>query len=222
MSLVLTAPTAASSPDPTCLSRRRSSGRSAGALGGVFHVFGGLVLGGLSWTVGVAGKFILNTLGGLIRLLIPASWAKDGLQVMHWIVAVPDYAGHDHDPQRPRHVRVRGDQRAPRPVHVGRRRAAAADARVRDLTRRARRRAARRRSRRTRPRAGGGARVLPVVVVAGSRRGQPDHAIRARPAAGQPRHLQAHAVRGRRRRARRLAADRPVPDGRDRICAARR
>jgi hypothetical protein len=59
----------------------------------VFHLFGGLVLGGLSWTVGVAGKFILNTLGGLIRLLIPASWAKDGLQVMHWVVAVPDYAG---------------------------------------------------------------------------------------------------------------------------------
>ena len=51
------------------------------------------MLGGLNWTVGVAGKFILNTLGGLIRLLIPASWAKDGLQVMHWIVAVPDYAG---------------------------------------------------------------------------------------------------------------------------------
>ena len=56
-------------------------------------MFGGLVLGGLTWTVGVAGKFILNTLGGLIRLLIPASWAKDGLQVMHWVVAVPDYAG---------------------------------------------------------------------------------------------------------------------------------
>ena len=62
-------------------------------VGGVIHVIRGLVLGGLSWTVGVAGKFILNTLGGLIRLLIPASWAKDGLQVMHWIVAVPDYAG---------------------------------------------------------------------------------------------------------------------------------
>ena len=59
----------------------------------MFHLIGGVVLGGLSWTVGVAGKFILNTLGGLIRLLIPASWAKDGLQVMHWIVAVPDYAG---------------------------------------------------------------------------------------------------------------------------------
>ena len=62
-------------------------------VGGVVHAIRGLVLGGLSWTVGVAGKFILNTLGGLIRLLIPASWAKDGLQVMHWIVAVPDYAG---------------------------------------------------------------------------------------------------------------------------------
>src|SRR5581483_10136037 len=68
-------------------------GPVGGALGGVFHLFGGLVLGGLNWTVGVAGKFILNTRGGLIRLLIPASWAKDGLQVMHWIVAVPDYAG---------------------------------------------------------------------------------------------------------------------------------
>jgi hypothetical protein len=64
-----------------------------GFLGGVFHAIAGVVLGGLNWTIGVAGKFILNTLGGLIRLLIPASWAKDGLEVMHWIVAVPDYAG---------------------------------------------------------------------------------------------------------------------------------
>jgi hypothetical protein len=63
------------------------------ALGGVFHLLGGLALGGLTWTVNVAGKFILNTLAGLIRLLIPASWAKDALGVMHWIVAVPDYAG---------------------------------------------------------------------------------------------------------------------------------
>jgi hypothetical protein len=64
-----------------------------GFLGGVFHAIAGVVLGSLNWTVGVAGKFILATLGGLIRLLIPASWARDGLEVMHWIVAVPNYAG---------------------------------------------------------------------------------------------------------------------------------
>ena len=63
------------------------------AFGSVFHAIAGVVLGGLNWTVSVAGKFIVNTLGGLIRLLIPSSWAKDGLAVMHWIVAVPDYAG---------------------------------------------------------------------------------------------------------------------------------
>src|SRR5581483_479177 len=91
--LVLTAPTAASVAGPHLLTAPAVLGPIGGALGGVFHLFGGLVLGGLSWTVGVAGKFILNTLGGLIRLLIPASWAKDGLQVMHWVVAVPDYAG---------------------------------------------------------------------------------------------------------------------------------
>jgi hypothetical protein len=63
------------------------------AIGSVWHAVTGVVLGALNWTVGVAAKFILNTLGGLIRLLIPRSWASDGLQVMHWIVAVPDYAG---------------------------------------------------------------------------------------------------------------------------------
>ncbi|MGH2927907.1 MAG: hypothetical protein ACRDL8_06870 [Solirubrobacteraceae bacterium] len=68
-------------------------GPVGGLVGDVFHAIAGVVLGGLHWTVAVAGKFILATLGGLIRLLIPASWAKDGLQVMHWIVAVPNYAG---------------------------------------------------------------------------------------------------------------------------------
>ena len=93
MSLTLTAPTAALVAGPHLLVAPAVLGPIGSALGGVFHLIGGLVLGGLNWTVGVAGKFILNTLGGLIRLLIPASWAKDGLQVMHWIVAVPDYAG---------------------------------------------------------------------------------------------------------------------------------
>ena len=61
--------------------------------GSVLGALGGAVLGGLKWTVGVAAKFLLATLGGLVKLLIPASWAKDALGVMHWIVAVPDYAG---------------------------------------------------------------------------------------------------------------------------------
>ena len=93
MDLTLTAPTAAFAAAPHLLVAPAVLGPIGSAIGGVFHLIGGVVLGGLSWTVGVAGKFILNTLAGLIRLLIPASWAKDGLQVMHWIVAVPDYAG---------------------------------------------------------------------------------------------------------------------------------
>ena len=91
--MMLTAPTAAFAAGPHLLVAPAVLGPIGSAIGGVFHLIGGVVLGGLSWTVGVAGKFILNTLGGLIRLLIPASWARDGLQVMHWIVAVPDYAG---------------------------------------------------------------------------------------------------------------------------------
>ena len=61
--------------------------------GSVLGALGGAVLGGLNWTVSVAAKFLLATLGGLVKLLIPASWARDALGVMHWIVAVPDYAG---------------------------------------------------------------------------------------------------------------------------------
>ena len=90
---MLTAPTAAFAAGLHLLVAPAVLGPIGSAVGGVFHLIGGVVLSGLNWTVGVAGKFILNTLGGLIRLLIPTSWAKDGLQVMHWIVAVPDYAG---------------------------------------------------------------------------------------------------------------------------------
>lgn len=68
-------------------------GPVGGLIGSVVHAVVGVVLGGLHWTVGVAGKFILATIAGLVRLLIPASWAHDGLEVMHWIVAVPNYAG---------------------------------------------------------------------------------------------------------------------------------
>jgi hypothetical protein len=61
--------------------------------GGALSSIGGAVLGGLKWTVGIAAKFVLATIGGLVKLLIPTSWARDALGVMHWIVAVPDYAG---------------------------------------------------------------------------------------------------------------------------------
>ena len=91
--LLLAAPAAALADGPHMMLAPALLGPVGGLIGGVFHAIAGVVLGGLSWTVGVAGKFILATLGGLIRLLIPASWARDGLEVMHWIVAVPNYAG---------------------------------------------------------------------------------------------------------------------------------
>jgi hypothetical protein len=93
VSMLLVVPAAALASGPHLVLAPAFLGPIGQALGSVFHAIGGVVLGAFNWTVGVAAKFILNTLGGLIRLLIPASWAKDGLQVMHWIVAVPDYAG---------------------------------------------------------------------------------------------------------------------------------
>ncbi len=60
---------------------------------GVFTSIGGAVLGAFTWTVSLASKFILVTLGALVRMLIPRSWAKDAVQVFEWIVAIPDYAG---------------------------------------------------------------------------------------------------------------------------------
>jgi hypothetical protein len=59
----------------------------------VFSAIGGAVLGAFSWTISLASKFILITLGALVKMLIPRSWAKDAVQVFQWIVAIPDYAG---------------------------------------------------------------------------------------------------------------------------------
>jgi hypothetical protein len=64
-----------------------------GLVSGVFSSVGHAVLGAFSWTVGLAGQFILVTIGALVRLLIPHSWVHAGVQIMRWIVAVPDYAG---------------------------------------------------------------------------------------------------------------------------------
>jgi hypothetical protein len=62
-------------------------------LGGVFGSIGHAVLGAFTWTISLAANFILTTIGALVRLLIPHSWVHKGLQIMEWIVAVPDYAG---------------------------------------------------------------------------------------------------------------------------------
>jgi len=63
------------------------------AVGGVFGGIGHAVLGAFSWTFGLATKFILVTLGAIVKLLIPRSWANQGVQIMQWIVDVPNYAG---------------------------------------------------------------------------------------------------------------------------------
>ena len=68
-------------------------GSLGGLAGGVFAGIGHAVLGAFSWTVGLASKFILTTIAALVHLLIPHSWINKGLQIMRWIVAVPDYAG---------------------------------------------------------------------------------------------------------------------------------
>ena len=66
---------------------------SAGILGSIFATIGHAVLGAFSWTIGLASRFLLTTIGALVKLLIPRSWVSQGLQIMEWIVAVPDYAG---------------------------------------------------------------------------------------------------------------------------------
>jgi hypothetical protein len=66
---------------------------TAGILGSIFGTIGHAVLGAFSWTIGLASKFILTTIGALVRMLIPRSWANEGVQIMEWIVAIPNYAG---------------------------------------------------------------------------------------------------------------------------------
>jgi hypothetical protein len=63
------------------------------AVGSVFGTIGHAVLGAFSWTFTLATNFILTTIGAIVKLLIPPSWAKEGVEIMRWIVAIPDYAG---------------------------------------------------------------------------------------------------------------------------------
>jgi hypothetical protein len=64
-----------------------------GAVGSIFSTIGGAILGAFTWTIGLATKFILTTIAALVKMLIPHAWVHKGLQIMQWIVAVPDYAG---------------------------------------------------------------------------------------------------------------------------------
>ena len=74
---------------------------AGGILGSIFGSIGHAVLGAFSWTIGLASKFILTTIGALVRMLIPRSWANEGVEIMEWIVAVPNYAGTVTSPDRP-------------------------------------------------------------------------------------------------------------------------
>jgi hypothetical protein len=62
-------------------------------VGSVFGTIGHALLGAFSWTFQLAANFILTTIGAIVKLLIPRSWAKEGVQIMQWIVAIPNYAG---------------------------------------------------------------------------------------------------------------------------------
>lgn len=66
-----------------------------GVLGPVGDLFGKLVgagLGAIDWTVELASKFLINTVGGFVKALIPDEWKDQALSVMKWIVAVPNYS----------------------------------------------------------------------------------------------------------------------------------
>jgi hypothetical protein len=59
----------------------------------IFGSIAGALFGAFSWTLGLATKFFMVTLGALVKMLIPRSWAHDGVAIMDWIVQVPNYAG---------------------------------------------------------------------------------------------------------------------------------
>jgi hypothetical protein len=81
---------------PAAAASLPAHGLAAPPTASVVSLLGGLVgsvIGGVSWTVNLAASFILNLVGGLVKDLIPRSWIHQGLQIMQWLVAVPDYAG---------------------------------------------------------------------------------------------------------------------------------
>jgi hypothetical protein len=69
-----------------------------GALKDLLDKAGGVLLNGVNWTSDVAGQFIVQTLGGLVDLLIPDSWARQATSIMQWVVAVPNYGARIQTP----------------------------------------------------------------------------------------------------------------------------
>ncbi len=97
--LLLAAPASAASHAPGLALGIDDPTGITDAVGGLLKKLGGVALGGLEWTTDVAGKFIINTLGGLVDLLIPDSWAKQGVAIMQWVVAVPNYGARVTSPE---------------------------------------------------------------------------------------------------------------------------
>ena len=214
------------------LARRRGAGRGrCGSTHPVRHggdpgvdvsaSLGHAVLGAFSWTFGLASKFILTTIGALVKLLIPRSWANEGV------------ADHAVDRRRPQ---LRRDGHEPGRAHVY---GFAGINALRDLftwigvgllpltlvyaTSRAMlgRRRPRRGPARARARARRGVDLLPVLVDAGGGADRPvTHMVLSLPRSRAGLHkLMLYAVDG--VALGRLAADRPRADGRDRDRAAR-
>lgn len=90
IALALLATLSAASPALASMSGTAFALPTAG-VGGLLSGIADTVLGGVDWTVDVAGDFILNLFGGLVRDLIPRSWIREGVSIMSWMVAVPDY-----------------------------------------------------------------------------------------------------------------------------------
>jgi hypothetical protein len=84
---------AASSHTPLVMGGIPVLGGLLHGVGSVFHSITGAVLGAFTWTIKLATDFILTTIAALVHMLIPQSWVNKGLQIMRWIVAVPNYGG---------------------------------------------------------------------------------------------------------------------------------
>jgi hypothetical protein len=90
---LLSSPSSAAAATPHPIGGGGPLDAIGGLVSGVFSSLGHAVLGAFTWTIELASKFILITGGALVKLLIPSSWVHKGLQIMGWIVQVPNYAG---------------------------------------------------------------------------------------------------------------------------------
>ena len=174
-------------PRPRPVHMSRSS--PAGILGSIFGSIGHAVLGAFSVDDRAGEQVHPDHDRRAGADADPALVGEQG-RSRSWSGSSPSRTTRARSPRRPagHGVRVRRDQRAARPVHVDRRRAAAADVAVRHDASDARRARACRRADRARVGDRGGAGLLPVLVDAGGgddRHGHAhglDAAARRRPA----------------------------------------